>query len=79
MSVAYIGNQSEKLRKKLSLLLVKYFIDVDFKLVLVNKFIIGSLFPFMFSVVRNPIFVVYEFCCSRCESKYIETIHTDVM
>ena len=43
-----------------------------FKIILVNNFTIGSLFPFK---DRLPIHMqpslVYKFCCSRCESSYV--------
>ena len=42
----YFGYQSEKLRRELNILLSKYFSNILFKIISVNKFTIGSHFGY---------------------------------
>ena len=42
----YFGQQSEKLKIELLFLLSKYFKNVDFNIVLVNSFKVGSFFSY---------------------------------
>ena len=78
VSFPYFGHQSEKLKEELFQLLTKFCPDINFKLILVNKFSIGSLFPFkdrLPSGMQSSL--VYEFSCARCASTYVgSTIRT---
>ena len=72
ISIPFFGQQSEKLKKEILKLAEKYFSTHNFKIILVNKFTIGSLFPYKDRLpthVRSSL--VYQFCCSRCESTYV--------
>jgi len=72
ITLPYFGSQSEKLRTELSSLLEKYFCAINFRILLVNKFKIGSLFNYkdrLPTPLRSS--VVYEFCCARCASTYV--------
>ena len=71
-SLPYFGAQSEKLRDELILLFKKYFADIDFRIILVNKFTIGSFFNYKDKLptgMRSS--VIYEFSCTRCVSRYV--------
>ena len=71
-SIPYFGAQSENLKSELLTLLSKYFKDIKFHVTLVNKFTIGSIFPFKDKLptqMRRSL--VYNFRCSRCESQYV--------
>ena len=46
----YFGYQSEKLRRELDILLSKYFFNILFKIISVNKFTIGPLFSYKASL-----------------------------
>ena len=64
------------MKGELSKLFVKYFPGLDFKIILVNSFTIGSLFKFKDSlplVSRSS--VVYQYECSACQSKYVGSTH----
>ena len=78
ISFPYFGHQSEKLKEDLFQLLNKFCPDVNFKLILVNKFTIGSLFPFKDRLPTGmQSSLVYEFSCARCASTYVgSTIRT---
>ena len=77
LSLAYFGYQSEKLRFELSKLLSKYFSSIDFHIILVNNYKIGSLFPYK---DKLPISLVYKFSCRQCVTEYVGstvcTLHT---
>ena len=72
ISFPYFGAQSENLKLELLTLLRRYFTDINFHIILVNKFTIQSIFPFK---DRLPIHMrsslVYKYSCSRCESQYV--------
>ena len=71
-SLPYFGHQSEKLKMELENLLSKYFTFIDFKIVLVNKFTIGSLFRFKDRLLKCLLSsVVYKYCCAQCASEYV--------
>ena len=72
ISIPFFGTQSEKLRVELLQLLRKYFTNVNFYIILTNKYSLGSLFSYKDKTplcVRSS--VVYKYCCSQCESSYI--------
>ena len=72
ISLPYFGPQSEKLKKELESLLIKFFVHIDFHIVLVNKFTVGSLFTFkdiLPKCIRSS--VVYKFSCAQCASEYV--------
>ena len=77
-SLPYFGSQSEKLKLELNQLLSKYFMHIDFKLVLVNNFSIGSLFKFKDQLPKSMLSsIVYKYSCAQCASEYIgSTIRT---
>ena len=71
-SLPYFGPQSEKLKAELSKLLNKYFPQHNFRIILVNKFTIGSFFRFKDKLPVNMLSsVIYEFSCAQCASDYI--------
>jgi hypothetical protein len=72
VSLPYFGPQSEKLRKELESLFIKFYVQIDFKIILVNKFTIGSLFTYKDTLpkcLRSS--VVYKFSCAQCASEYV--------
>ena len=72
ISLLYFGHKSVKMKSELSKLFLKYFPSLDFEIILVNSFTIGSLFEFKDSlplVSRSS--VVYQNECSACQSKYV--------
>ena len=82
-TLPYFGAQSEKMKSELSILLHKFFPYVDFHLILVNNFKIGSFFNFKDKLplaMRSSL--VCKFSCARCASEYvgstIRTLHTRV-
>jgi hypothetical protein len=78
VSFPYFGHQSEKLKEELLHLLGKFCPDINFKIILVNKFSIASLFPFKDRLPNGmQSSLVYEFSCARCASTYVgSTIRT---
>ena len=71
-SIPYFGHQSEKLKSELLHLLSKHFMHVDFKIVLVNRFSIGSLFHFKDKIPKGMLAsIVYRHCCAHCASDYV--------
>ena len=72
LSIPYFGPQSEKLRHELIKVLEKYFPSLCFRIVLVNRNTISSMFRFKDSLpcsLRSSL--VYSYSCSRCESQYV--------
>ena len=64
------------MKGELSKLFLKYFPSLDFKIILVNSFTIGSLFKFKDSLpLVSPSSVVYQYECSACQSKYVGSTH----
>ena len=81
--ILYFGQQSEKLKTKFLFLLSKYFKNLDFNIVLVNSFKVGSFFSYKDRLPKAMCAsLVYNFCCARCASEYvgstIRTLHTRV-
>ena len=71
------------MKSELSILLHKFFLDVDFHIILFNNFKIGSFFNFKDKLpfaMRSSL--AYKFSCARCASEYvgssIRTLHTRV-
>ena len=82
-SMPYFGQQSEKLKTELLFLLSKYFKNVDFNIVLVNSFKVGSFFSYKDRLPKAMCAsLVYKFSCARCASEYVgsttRTLHTRV-
>ena len=76
-TLPYFGAHSVKIKSELSTLLHEFFPDVDFHIILVNNFKIGSFFNFK---DKHPLAMrsslVYKFSCARCASGYVgSTIH----
>lgn len=72
ISLPYFGKQSDKMKTELSKLLSKYFPHINFKLIMVNNFRIGSFFNYKDKLgkgVRSS--VVYKFSCAHCASVYV--------
>ena len=69
VSIPYFGKQSEKLKDEVRKLINGILPQIDLKIVLSNKFSIGSLFPFK---ERLPMMmqssVIYKFSCAACAS-----------
>ena len=78
ISLPYFGPQSVKLAKELGSLLSKYFVQIDFQIVLVNASTIGSVFRFKDVLpVGMRSSLVYKYSCAQCASEYIgSTIRT---
>ena len=72
ITLPFLGHFSYQVRNTMSDLLKKYFPDVSFRFVFVNRNTIGSLFrvkdPMPTTLCSN---VVYCFKCSDCMSRYI--------
>ena len=67
----------------MSLLLTKYFSSIDFHIILVNNYKIGSLFPYTDKLpISLQSSLVSKFGCTRCVSEYVgsttHTLHTRV-
>ena len=72
ISLSYFGLQAEKLKLELKSLLNKYFENIKFKIVLVNKQIIGGLFQFKDTLDKGMASaVVYKYCCPKCGAHYV--------
>ena len=71
-SIPYFGQQSEKLKTELIFLISKYFKNVDFNIVLVNSFKVGSFISYKDRLPKAMCAsLVYKFCCARCASEYV--------
>ena len=68
-SIPFFGGQSECLKSELLTLLGKYFSDIKFHIILVNKFNIKSLFPFK---DRLPIHMRSSLVYNYSWKKYLE-------
>ena len=72
ISLPYFGLQSEKLKLELTSLLNKYFENIKFKIVLVNKQTIGGLFQYKDTLDKGMASaVVYKYCCPKCGAHYV--------
>ena len=72
VAMPYFGVQSEQLKKDLFVLICKFFPNLNIKIILVNKFTIGSLFNYkekLNDCMRSN--VIYKFSCANCASDYI--------
>ena len=71
-SLPYFGFQSEKLKKELDILISKFYIHLDVKIVLSNKFTVGSFFKFKDNLPKNMCSsLVYKFSCVHSTSEYV--------
>ena len=71
-SFTYFGSQSEKLKEELCVLIGKYFLNAECKIVLVNKFTVGSFFNCKDQLpVGMRASLMYKFRCAQCTSTYI--------
>ena len=68
----YLGNPSHHCKKKLTSIIDRYFPQVDFKCIFVNRNTIGSFFPFKDQI---PLMVsskiIYKYLCGQCNSSYV--------
>ena len=64
-------------KKQLSLLIYKYFPQVDFRCILVNKNIVSYFFPFKDQIpLMMSSNIIYKYSCGQCQSSYIgETVN----
>lgn len=68
----YFGHQSQKMKEEMSALFVKYFKDINFNVILVNNFKIGSFFNYKDKLPKDlQAALIYKFSCVRCTSEYI--------
>ena len=58
ISLLYFGHKSVKMKGELNKLFLKYFPSLDFKIILVNSFTIGSLFKFKDSLPHDRVSVI---------------------
>ena len=71
-SFPYFGSQSEKLKEELRVLIEKYFLNTECKIVLVNKFTVGYFFNYKDKLPAGMrASLVYKFSCALCASTYI--------
>ena len=72
ISLPYFGLKSEKWKLELTSLLNKYFENIKFKIVLVNKQTIGGLFQYKDTLDKGMASaVVYKYCCPKCGAHYV--------
>ena len=73
LSMDFFDEKSEKMKREISLLCKKFFPHIDLKIVLVNKFSLGSLFKYKDRIpplLRSGL--VYQYTCKvPCTSSYI--------
>jgi hypothetical protein len=72
LAFPFFGPQSEKLKCELEKLLYRYFNGVQFNIILVNNFRIGSFFHYKDKLppaCRSSL--VYSYRCARCASQYV--------
>ena len=75
----YFGSQSEKLKNELERILVKYFPNFNFRIILVNKFTIGSFFGYKDRLPKTvQSSLVYEYSCAQCASRYVGSTHRNM-
>ena len=68
----YFGHQSQKMQEELSSLFIKYFNDIQFNILLINDFKIGSFFIIKIDFQRNcELLWFINLVCVRCTSEYI--------
>ena len=66
ISIPFFGHQSEKLKTELLSLLSKFYSNINFKIVLVNNFRIGSFFRYKDRIPKSmQASLIYEFSCVR--------------
>ena len=68
----YFGHQSQKMQEELSSLFTKYFNDIQFNILLINNFKIGSFFHYKDRLPKDlRASLIYKFSCVHCTSEYI--------
>ena len=68
----YLGNHSHHCKKKLTSIINRFFPQVDFKCLFVNRNTIGSFSPFNDQIphmVSSKI--IYKYLCGQCNSSYV--------
>ena len=76
MSLPFKGDHSYHCKKQLSLLINKYFPQVDFRCIFVNKNIVSSFFPFKDQIpLMMSSNIMYKYSCGQCQSSYIGETH----
>jgi hypothetical protein len=72
LSFPYFGHQSERMKIDIQRLLSEYFIGIEFNIILVNKFTIGSFFNYKDRLpLASRSSLVYSFSCAQCASSYV--------
>ena len=69
VSFPYFGAQSSKLREEVIQLIGKIYPQIDFQMILVNSFSLGSMFSYkekLPMVLKSS--VIYKYSCARCAS-----------
>ena len=79
MSLPFMGDHSYHCKKQLSLLINKYFPQVDFRCIFVNKNIVSSFFPFKNQIpLMMSSNIIYKYSRGQCQSSYIGETHIDI-
>ena len=72
MSLPFMGDHSYHCKKQLSFLINKYFPQVDFRCIFVNKNIVSSFFLFKDQIqLMMSSNIIYKYLCGQCQSSYI--------
>ena len=67
-----MGDHSYHCKKQLPLLINKYFPQIDFSCIFVNKNIVSSFFPFKDQIpLMMSSNIIYKYSCGQCQSSYI--------
>ena len=68
----YLGYNSKKIEKEIKALILRFYPQLDLRLIFTNNFTIGSLFRHKEATPTHLCSsIVYKFICERCNSSYV--------